>query len=148
MEGVRTLVDWGVRTVKGDRNIQSLAKVEAMLGLYHPTVLVLEDHSSPGSRRSARMRELNAHIREMASCHKVPVQLFSNGQIRRAFFGKERGTKHALATLLAEQFPEELASRLPPKRRAWMSEAYQMSIFDAAALAMMCGRQWGKQSEE
>jgi len=30
-----------------------------------------------------------------------------------------------------------LASRLPPKRRPWMSEDYRMDIFDAVALALI-----------
>jgi hypothetical protein len=56
---------------------------------------------------------------------------------RRVFFADGRGTKHALAEILSERFPEELGSRLPPKRRAWMSEDYRMGIFDAVALILM-----------
>jgi hypothetical protein len=52
------------------------------------------------------------------------------------FFAEGQGTKHALAEMLAGRFPEELASRLPPKRRPWMSEDYRMDIFDAVALAL------------
>lgn len=48
-----------------------------------------------------------------------------------------QGTKHALAEILAKQFSEELASRLPPKRKAWMSEDYRMDIFDAVALVLV-----------
>ena len=47
-----------------------------------------------------------------------------------------RETKHALAVLLAARFPKELQTRLPPKRRPWMSEDYRMGIFDAVALAV------------
>ena len=42
----------------------------------------------------------------------------------------------ALAEMLAGKFPEELASRLPPKRRPWMSEDPRMDIFDAVGLAV------------
>jgi hypothetical protein len=48
-----------------------------------------------------------------------------------------RGTKHALAEIIAKRFPEELGSRLPPKRKPWMSEDSRMNIFDAVALALL-----------
>ena len=66
----------------------------------------------------------------------MKVALFSREEVRRAFFTGGMGTKHALAEILAERFPEELGSRLSPKRRPWMSEDYCMSIFDAVALAL------------
>jgi hypothetical protein len=42
-----------------------------------------------------------------------------------------------LAEILATRFPEELAPRLPPKRKPWISEDYRMDIFDAVALAIV-----------
>jgi hypothetical protein len=39
-----------------------------------------------------------------------------------------------MAELLANQFPEELASRIPKKRKAWTSENARMDIFDAVGL--------------
>jgi hypothetical protein len=44
-------------------------------------------------------------------------------------------TKYENARRVAERFPV-LTRELPPKRRAWESEHYRMSIFAAAALAM------------
>jgi len=35
------------------------------------------------------------------------------------------------------QFPDELASRLPPKRKLWNSEDSRMDFFDAVALAVV-----------
>ena len=137
MEEPKTLVDWGIRTVKGDKNAQCLVHVEAMIALYQPTVLVLQDHLDEDFKRSPRVRTLIAEMNALARRRKVSVKRFSNAQVRTAICGDEQKTKHDVAEKLAEEFPEELASRLPPKRRAWMSEAYQMGIFDAVALAMM-----------
>jgi len=44
-------------------------------------------------------------------------------------------TKYENARRVAERFPV-LTRELPPKRRAWESEHYRMSVFAAAALAM------------
>ena len=44
-------------------------------------------------------------------------------------------TKHEIALAIAQAFPE-LTSRLPRKRRPWMSEDESMNVFDAVALAL------------
>lgn len=128
-------MDWGVKTVQGNKNANSLAKVEELIAYYQPNVLVLQD--TEGSRRSARIKALSRKIIALAATRKVSVKLFSQAQVRRTFFADGKGTKHAVAEIIAQRFPEELASRLPPKRKPWMSEHYQMDIFDAVALAVM-----------
>ena len=47
------------------------------------------------------------------------------------------GTKHEMAEYLAKQFPDELAARVPPKRKLWKSELSRMDIFDAVGLAVV-----------
>ena len=75
------------------------------------------------------------------------MELFSQEQVRRAFFADGQGTKHALAEILAQRFPDELGSRLPPKRKPWMSEHYQMGIFDAVTLAVVLRLKYAKRSQ-
>jgi Holliday junction resolvasome RuvABC endonuclease subunit len=135
LEDKDTLVDWGVKTVQGNKNIQSLKKVEELISHYQPGVMVLQD--TEGSRRSARIKALSRRIIALAKSRKVSVKLFSQEQVRRTFFTDGKGTKHAVAEIIAQRFPEELASRLPPKRKPWMSEHYQIDIFDAVALALV-----------
>jgi Holliday junction resolvasome RuvABC endonuclease subunit len=137
LEGRETLVDWGVKTVKGDKNVQSLAKAEKLITHYQPGVLVLEDASAKNSRRSPRIRKLCRQIIKMAANRKVSVKLFSRDRVMKTFMTDGQGTKHALAEILAKRFPEELGSRLPPKRKPWMSEDSRMNIFDAVALALV-----------
>ena len=136
LEGEETLVDWGVKSVEGDKNARCLAKVDEMIAHYQPDAIVLQDHSRKNSRRSARIRTLGRQIVALAKHRKVRVKLFSNEQVRRLFFADGKGTKHALAEILAKRFPAELGFRLPPKRRPWMSEDSRMDIFDAVALAV------------
>jgi hypothetical protein len=50
--------------------------------------------------------------------------------------GNPKGTKQEMAEMLAGKFPDELASRLPPKRKPWKSEDSRMDIFEAVALAL------------
>jgi Holliday junction resolvasome RuvABC endonuclease subunit len=139
LEGHKLLVDWGVRSVEGDKNAGSIEKVEEMIAHYNPQVMVLEDTVTKGSSRCARIQALTKRLVAVAESRTIKVALFSGKQVRRVFFGDAGGTKHALAEIIAQRFPEELGFRLPPKRRPWISEDSRMDIFDAVALALMVG---------
>ena len=144
IEGLDTLVDWGVKSITGDKNAGSVAKVEDVIAHFQPDVIVLEDTSIKPFRRSARIRALTKRIIRLRESRKVRVALFSREQVRQAFFADGQGTKYALAEILAKQFPDELGFRLPPKRRPWMSEDARMDIFDAVALALVLRRRKAK----
>ena len=135
LEAKDSLVDWGVKTVQEDKNVNSLTKVEELIAQYHPGVLVL--HDTKDSRRSQRVKALSQKIVAMAETRDVRVKLLSQEQIRRTYFFDGLGTKQEIAEIIAQRFPDELGTRLPQKRKAWMSEQYQMGIFDAVALALM-----------
>jgi Holliday junction resolvasome RuvABC endonuclease subunit len=137
LEGHNILVDWGVRSIKGDKNAGSIEKVEKMIALYEPQVMVLEDTGAKESRRSPRIQALTKQLIAVAESRTIKVALFPRKQVRQVFFADGCGTKHALAEIIARQFPEELGFRLPPKRRPWMSEDSRMDIFDAVALGLV-----------
>lgn len=137
MEPSATLVDWGVKSVKGDKNNDCLRHVLAMMTLYHPDLLVLEDVHCQGSRRSLRIQKLCQQIITVTRNSQAGVRVIPREKVRQLFFGDGRGSKHELAVLLAARFPEELGTRLPPKRKPWMSEDTRMDIFEAVALALV-----------
>ena len=147
MEG-KAIIEFGGRVADGDKNARSLAKLEKLLAYYRPGVLVLQDVEAKGSRRAPRIKTLNQQVKGMAGKHKIQVKLISGIQLRSVLLGNPNGTKQDIAELLAAQFPDELASRLPPKRKPWKSEDGRMDIFDAMALAvvfrMKCGNQPGR----
>jgi hypothetical protein len=136
VEGLNTFVDWGVKSIEGDKNAGSVARVKAMIAHYEPDVLVLENTLINPVRRAPRIRELTKRIASMSKIQGVRVILLTREQVRRVFFGDYHGTKYAVAEILSKRFPDELGFRLPPKRRPWMSEDSRMDIFDAVALAL------------
>src|SRR5665213_2524954 len=82
LEGDAILVDWGVTSVAaGNKNAGTLKKMEAMIDLYKPAVLVLEDASARNSRRSRRIRRLTKKILSMAKAHKTTAVLLSRDQV-------------------------------------------------------------------
>lgn len=137
IEGQDMLIDWGIKAVTGDKNNECIVKVEEMINFYKPDVLVMEDHEAKESLRSERIRSLSRRILVLAKRNLLPIKVFTHKKVRQIFFEEGLGTKHALAQIIADQFPEELGHRLPHKRRAWESEGYSMVIFEAVALCIV-----------
>jgi len=135
MEGPSLLVDYGVKGVMGDKNSACLKKIARLIEYYQPEMIVLENPIGKGSRRCLRVQELIVEISKLASSKEIKSQKFSRSQIRKAFSSLGAFTKYQIACSLAERFPE-LALRLPPVRKSWMSEDERMSVFDAVALAL------------
>lgn len=133
LESPDRLVDWGVKTVRGDKQAGCLRKIRELLQLYQPTVVILEDCARRGSRRCPRVRRLIERIRVLATKSGVKARVVSRAQVHKAF--APASTKHEIAVALAKHFPE-LALSLPPLRKPWMSEDCRMNVFDAVALAL------------
>ena len=130
-----SLIDWGVRSVPGNRGEESLRLISLLIDRYQVDALAVEDHTARGSRRAPRVQALLAALVELGSKHKLRVARVSPGRRLAAFKPVGARTKYAIAQALAARFPE-LANRLPPIRKPWMSEDYRMGIFDAVALAV------------
>ena len=129
------LIDWGVKSVKGDKNAESLKRVNELIECYLPAVLVLPNISNQ-SRRSERIRELSQKIIVMSKTHEVRVVTRSRKQVSEALSADRALTKHEIAEILAKRFPDELGARLPPKRQPWMSEDSRMDTFGAVAMGV------------
>jgi len=135
-EAPMSVVDWGVREVRGrQKNQRCLVAIAALLDRYQPDVLVLQDMSAAGTRRSIRLRELNAGIEEMAAEYGFAVYAYSRAQVRHAFAPYGVTNKHSLAEVIAKHLPV-FERYVPPPRKLWMNEDARMSLFDAAALAL------------
>jgi hypothetical protein len=135
MEGPDRLVACGNKAILRDKNAGSLAWVKKFIQFYQPDVLLLPNVNAADTRRAARIKTLHRKIVSLANKHQLKVRLISVTQVRTQLLGDKQGTKQAVANTLAAIFPMELASRLPPKRRPWMSEDPRMDIFDAVGLA-------------
>jgi hypothetical protein len=130
-EGPNIVLDWGARSFRRGVNVVRVplgTKVARLIDEYLPCVLVLE---RPRTRKHVRIVEA---IRRQAKIRKLPIRLLPAKAVDEAFSGRN-DNKHQIASALATQFPD-LLPVLPPKRKAWQSEDYRMSIFDAVALGI------------
>ena len=136
-EDPSALVACGNKVINHNKNIHALAWVEKFIRFYQPEVLVLPDVNAPDTRRAPRIKTLHRKIVALANKHQLKLRFTSVTLVRARLLGSTKGTKQELAEALAAKFPVELASRLPPKRRPWMSEDPRMDIFDAVGLAVV-----------
>lgn len=134
IEAPGLLVDWGVAHVRGPKHSGCLRRLGELVEQYAPDVVVIED-PAVDSHRWARVRRLLQDIREWGEERGLRVRMLSRRRVRRVFGRWNARTKEEIAAAVAARFPE-LADRLPPHRKCYMSEDLRMSIFDAAALAV------------
>ena len=131
------MLECGHKEVRGNKNLNSVSKIEKVMKQFLPSVLVLQDVNATGCRRAPRIKTLHRQIIELAESRKIKVSFFSGKKLRIALVGDVKGTKHEMAEMLAQKYPVELAGKLPPKRRPWENEDGRMDIFDAIALAVV-----------
>ena len=131
------ILESGNKGVEGNKNSQSVSKIEKLLKQFLPSVLVLQDVNAAGCRRAPRIKALHRQVIELAEKYKLKVTLLSGRLLRKALLGDVKGTKHEMAEMLAQKYPAELAVKLPPKRRSWENEDGRMDIFDAVGLAVV-----------
>jgi hypothetical protein len=135
----QVILECGHKEVRGNKNSQSVFKIEKLLKQFLPNVLVLQDINATGCRRAPRIKELHRQVIELAASRKIKISLFSGKMLREVLLGDANGTKHELAVMLAKKYPAELAAKLPPKRRPWENEDGRMDMFDAVGLAAVFG---------
>lgn len=139
LEGRASLVVYGATDIAGDRNIGSLARIDKMIVRNRPDILVLYDVNAKGVYRHRRIKELHRKVIGLAKRKGIKAQVLSAIDVRKAVLGSPNGTKYDVAESLARLFPDELASRLPRRRRGWESEDRRMATFEAVALAWLSG---------
>ena len=135
LEGSQRLIDWGVKDTKTDKKRRTLKLVGELIEWYRPGVIVLEDTSTQASRRCSRVTRLIDEIAQLALKSNVRVKRISKGKVKEVFAECPAQTKCEIALGIAKRFPE-LAPRVPPFRKPWMSEDYRMSIFDAVGFGL------------
>ena len=133
----QVILESGNKGVEGNKNSQSVYKIDKLFKQFLPSVLVLQDVNAAGCRRAPRIKTLHRQVVELAASRKIKVSLISGKMLRIALVGDAKGTKHEMAEFLAQKYPAELAAKLPPKRRPWENEDGRMDIFDAVGLAVV-----------
>lgn len=136
-EGPLSPVDSSVRDIRGrEKNARCLDAIAKLIEHSQPDTLVIEDYGARGARRSARLRRLYRAIETLAQYHNLDLYHCPQQAVRQAFAKGGAGTKYEIAQVIAKLLPS-LAYRMPRPRKTWMNEDLRMSLFDAAAQALV-----------
>lgn len=135
LEGPGSLIDWGVRGAKARSHVQAIGHLEELVDCYGPDVIVTQRIDDPEVHRGFRAQAFLREALKVSAAYKIPVRTIASRELVRAFSDLGYPTKHKIATRIGELFPE-LAPRVPPFRKPWMSEDYRMAIFDAVAFGL------------
>jgi hypothetical protein len=135
LEGPEHLIDWGVRGAKARNHVQAIGQLKALLDDYGPDAIVTQKLADPEVRRGYRAKAFLRETVKVAAAYEISLRAVSSRELVRAFSDLGYPTKHKIATRIGELFPE-LAPRVPPFRKPWMSEDYRMAIFDAVAFGL------------
>jgi hypothetical protein len=135
-EGPDSPFEWGLRDIlEKHRNTKTLESIKKLIDRYRPEVLVIEDASESGSRRSSRIRKLYRMLVHFAEAEYVEVYRCSKKEVKTCFASAGAGTKYEIAKAIATRIPA-FAHRIPRFRKPWTSEDPRQSLFDAAALGL------------
>jgi Holliday junction resolvasome RuvABC endonuclease subunit len=132
LEGKDLLIDWGVVQVWSKNKKELVARIDAYIDRYRPVFFVTERVGSAKARK--RSREITTLLAGHAAGRHLIVVTVSREAVRRLFHTSGT-TKFEIALAITKTFPE-LASRMPRKRKPWMSEDERMNLFDALAFAL------------
>jgi hypothetical protein len=131
-EGPTRLLDWGVIRIRHKKT----DRTTFLLKTFRPSILVLRNITRNARRDRPAVREMTRTVRHQAKSLSIPSISLSTAQVKRVLGPYvKKPTKQQFAAFVAECLPE-LAWQLPPRRRVWQSERWNMTLFDSAALGL------------
>lgn len=127
--------DWGAITVKNNKSIACLDRLEKLLDRFTPECLILEESGQGVTRRHQRLTRLYRSMASVAGSRSIDVFVYTKAQIQACFVPVGARTRHEIADAIARQF-EVFRHKLPKIRRPWQSEQRGMALFSAIALIL------------
>src|SRR4029077_16195601 len=97
VEGTDRLVDWGLKSIRGNNDEATLIAVTGLVKLYAPHVVVLEDCTDGSARRGRRARMLIRRIRRLAIGEQLRTEHISVSAVRVTFAAAGAQTKYEIA---------------------------------------------------
>ncbi len=130
-EDPQTVIDWGHASVEYHDPEIFRKRIKASIEANQiERVLSYSAHGRP----TPIQRNIQS-LKSICKDKKVKCTVLSKEEINTVFESFGSYTKYQRAGLVAAYLPD-LAYKLPPKRKPWMSEDLRMSIFDSACLAL------------
>jgi hypothetical protein len=134
-EGPDRLLDFGIRGYArqtGQLDVVARRKFLKLVDVHSPSLIVLRCAPAGSDKRNLRAKMAARTMRQVAKRRSLRLRFLSRKMVKACFQAQGFTSKHLVASHLAERFPD-LAWKLPPRRKSWQREEWNMSLFDAAA---------------
>lgn len=131
----KTLVDFGIATVRPLCNKQLIQRVTQLIDYTKPTVITVQDPAGLHTRTGKRTQRLIRRIHALAKERNLNVHQYSREEIREVFEQFSARTKYEISQVLAKWHPQ-LKPHAPDERKLWAREDYWQGMFDALSLAL------------
>lgn len=132
-ESEKEIIDFGLKPINRRTQKEYVNNAKWLIEYATPDIIILLDYKGAKDKISKRQEAVINEITEHAKGHGIAIRHYSRRQIKEVFSDFSVTTKHDIAMTLIRWYPQ-LANREPHKRLAYMSEHYQMGVFDAFAL--------------
>ncbi len=132
-EAPERLLDIGI--TRFDSPHAGLRRVTALIARFNPITVVLRKIAKRSTRNHLLTRAVVRLISRQVRHSSIEVAVVSNRQVRASLGGDRTLTRHQIASLLTSTFPE-LEWKLPPPRKTWQPESWNMLLFDAVAIGV------------
>ena len=130
-EDQNTILDWGHASV--DSHDPEIFKKRLIAFIEYDQIKTVLSYS--GYKRPVQIQKNIASLEQICKSQAVKCKIISKEEVHSLFESLGSHTKYQRARLIASYIPD-LAHKLPPPRKPWMSEDLRMSIFDSACLAL------------
>src|ERR1700690_66629 len=105
-EGPDAPFEWGVKEIREKhKNSKTLEAIKTLVDQYRPEVLLIEDTTNGGSRRTSRIRKLYRMLVHFAEAEYIELYRCSKEEVKDCFASVGASTKYEIAKAVATQIP-------------------------------------------
>lgn len=133
--GPKDIIDYGLKTIKSKELKAYLKKMDWLFEFCKPDIVLVQDYPKTNNIVSKRTHQFLDELKTKANALGLSIHSYTRNQIKQVFSAFSAESKYEIAMHILGWYPM-LKPRKPSPRTAWMSEHYQMGVFDAFSVML------------
>lgn len=111
-------------------------RIAALCKMFRPSRIVLRKELVRRGRSYCRANAVRRALRNEAKRRLIPIVTVEERTLNNWFHRHGKAGKYAIASFVADRLPQ-LSWKLPPRRKPWQPEPWNLCLFDAVALGIV-----------
>ena len=133
--GPKDIIDFGLKRIKTRTTKDYRKKLDWLFDYCKPDIVLVQDYPSSNRIVSKRTHKFIEELKTKAKAKQLTIHSYTREQIKHVFSAFNAQSKYEIAMHILGWYPI-LEPRKPSPRTAWMSEHYQMGVFDAFSVML------------